>query len=195
MGRLEVDGDLNFAPTRPDRKRHLHRLRFTIASAVNRDTPQLPRRRKLQWIFAAGAVLFVVALLVWPEFPRMRGRWSSALWNLLHVPAFFAITWGTATILPASLERVRRIFYAAAAALSLGTLTEMVQGLTGRSASWDDLLFDGVGIALAVTFLARQEPWSPRAGKVYAALVIAALFLCLSPAWGRDLLDGLRSLR
>jgi peptidoglycan/LPS O-acetylase OafA/YrhL len=125
----------------------------------------------------------------------MRGRWSSALWNLLHVPAFFAITWGTATILPASLERVRRIFSAAATAFSLGTLTEIVQGLTGRSASFEDLLFDAVGIALAAIFLARREPWSARAGKGYAVLVIAALFLCLSPAWGRDLLDGLRSLR
>lgn len=125
----------------------------------------------------------------------MRGRWSSALWNLLHVPAFFAITWGTATILPASLERGGRIFYAAAAALSLGTLTEIVQGLTGRSASFEDLLFDAVGIVLAAIFLARRVPWSPRAGRGYAALVIIALFLCLSPAWGRDLLDSLRSLR
>jgi hypothetical protein len=46
-----------------------------------------------------------------------------------------------------------------------------------------------------VIFLARREPWSARAGRAYAVLVIAALFLCLSPAWGRDLLDGLRSLR
>ena len=186
---------LNFAPTRPDRKRHLHRHRITIVSAVNRDTPQQPRRRKLQWILAVGAVLFVVALLVSPGFPQMRGRWSSALWNLLHVPAFFAITWGTATILPASLERVRRIFYAATAALSLGTLTEIVQGLTGRSASLEDLLFDGVGIVLAVIFLARREPWSARARRAYTVLVVAALFFCLSPAWGRDLLEGLRSLR
>jgi hypothetical protein len=125
----------------------------------------------------------------------MRGRWSSALWNLLHVPAFFTITSGTATILPASLERVRRIFYAAAAALSLGTLTEIVQGFTGRSASFEDLLFDAVGIALAVIFLSRREPWSPQAGRAYAALVVAALFLCLCPAWARDLLDGLMSLR
>ena len=81
-------------------------------------------------ILAAGAVLFVVALLVSPGFPQMRGRWSSALWNLLHVPAFFAITWGGATILPASLERVRRILYTVAGAFALGTLTEIVQGLT-----------------------------------------------------------------
>jgi hypothetical protein len=125
----------------------------------------------------------------------MTGRWSSALWNLLHVPAFFAITWGIATILPTTLDRGRRIFHAAAAAFSLGTLTEIVQGFTGRSASFEDLLFDGVGIVLAVIFLVRREPWSPRAGKAYAALVATALFLCLSPAWGRDLLDGLRSLR
>lgn len=161
---------------------------------MKRDTPQQPRRRKLQWILAAGAVLFVVALLVSPGFPQMKGRWSSALWNLLHVPAFFAITWGAATILPASLERVRRIFYSAAVAFSLGTLTEIVQGLTGRSASLEDLLFDGVGIVLAVIYLARRNPWSPRAGWAYAVLVITALFLCLAPAWGRDLLDGLRAV-
>jgi len=125
----------------------------------------------------------------------MRGRWSSALWNLLHVPAFFAITWGTATILPASLERVRRIFYAVAAAFAIGTLTEIVQGFTGRSASLEDLLFDGVGIVLAVILIARRKPWSRRAGWAYAMLVIAALFLCLSPAWGRDLLEGLRTVR
>ena len=63
-------------------------------SLVHPDTTRSRQLRKLQWILAAGAVLFVVALLVSPGFPQMRGRWSSALWNLLHVPAFFAITWG-----------------------------------------------------------------------------------------------------
>ena len=164
-------------------------------SIVHPDTTRSRQLRKLQWILAAGAVLFVVALLVSPGFPQMRGRWSSALWNLLHVPAFFAITWGGATILPASLERVRRILYTVAGAFALGTLTEIVQGLTGRSASLEDLLFDAVGIFLAVIFLGRRDPWSTRSRWAFAVLVVSALFLCLSPAWGRDLLDGLRSLR
>lgn len=163
---------------------------------MNRDSTTAPLgKRLLQWLLAATVLAVMVTVLVSPVLHPVRGRWSSALWNLLHVPGFFAITWGAHTLLPAALGRTRRIFYAATAAFALGALTEIVQGHIGRSASLDDLLFDGVGIVLAVILLGRRGPWDAGRWRSYALLVGFALVLCLSPAWGRDLIDFLRSVK
>lgn len=182
-------------PTGPDRKRDLHRDRSAIGSAVNPDSTAPQGKRLLQWLLAATVLAVMVTVLVSPVLHPVRGRWSSALWNLLHVPGFFAITWGAHTLLPSALGRTRRIFYAATAAFALGALTEIVQGHIGRSASLDDLLFDGVGIVLAVILLGRRVPWGARQWRAYVLFVAFALVLCLSPAWGRDLVDLLRSMK
>lgn len=162
---------------------------------MNRDSTAPSGKRLLQWLLAATVLVAMLAVLVSPVLHPMRGRWSSALWNLLHVPGFFAITWGAHTLLPASFSRARRVFYAAAAALALGALTEIVQGFIGRSASLDDLLFDAVGVFLAVILIRRRRPWDAAHWRAYAFLVLAALVLCLSPAWGRDLIDLARSVK
>lgn len=63
----------------------------------------------------------------------------------VHAIAFFAVTVGLFVIAPR-----RRRTDLALAALAFGVIIELVQGLTGRSASLSDLMADSVGILAAV---------------------------------------------
>lgn len=116
----------------------------------------------------------------------MEGRWMEALWNLLHLPAFFLLACFLHALWPRSWREPVRIGITIGAALFLGLATEGAQSSLGRSGNWGDVAFDAVGIALAVTWLlfGRRRRRFARIG--FPALVLGVAIACLWPAWGGD---------
>lgn len=119
-----------------------------------------------------------------------RGRWEDALWDLLHVPAFFGVTWSLAELGRRRVSGAPFLVFAIVGALVLSGGTELIQGRIGRMASWKDFLFNGVGVALGVAWiLARRRPgWIAKS--LVAVAGILALGACLYPAWGAEWADG-----
>ena len=117
-------------------------------------------------------------LLLAPLDNSYRALWYGELQDACHVPLFFVLTLLLAYAWPG------RQFAVVAVAAGLAAAIEVVQPLTGRSASWRDLLYGLIGVTLAALWMARSWRWLLR-------LVLAALLLAW-PAWrvGPSLFDA-----
>ncbi len=75
--------------------------------------------------------------------------------NLLHVPLFMAVTLLLRVLQPPAARHRGPVWACAVAAGVLGVLSEVVQGLTGRTPAVGDLVADLAGILLACAVLLR----------------------------------------
>jgi hypothetical protein len=128
------------------------------------DSPSVPPQR-VAWR-RCGLILLAAGMLFFVPLPNdYRARWYSAAQDLAHVPLFAMLTFLTGRL--CWPERIARIAIAAA---GLAAAIEIVQPLVGRSASWHDLIYGIVGVAVAVVGLQTRWPVAMRLA-IGAALV------------------------
>lgn len=103
-----------------------------------------------------GALAALILLLLIPiSPPDEQDVFGKAVWNLLHVPLFLAVTVLLRVLQLSSYPRRGSLTVCALAASLLAGLTEIAQSLTGRTPSFEDLGADLCGILLACAFLLR----------------------------------------
>jgi VanZ family protein len=95
--------------------------------------------------------LGVLVLLLLVPLPRAAepNPFMEDLRNLLHVPLFFGVTLLVRLLLPSSSTCRRPVWICVFVAAVLGLLSEVLQGLTGRTPAVEDLGADLAGILLA----------------------------------------------
>lgn len=140
------------------------------------------RLRSLQFASLCGLGLILLLLLI-PNISPPAGRWYDALWNLLHLPAFFGVTWLLSPLVPAKYIDMRRWLLPALGAAAIGVLTEWIQSRTGRSGSFKDLSFNAIGIALACWCIARKISRGRIPVLPFSVLLLISVVVCLWPAW------------
>jgi VanZ family protein len=146
------------------------------------------RGKSLAW--AAGALALVTVLLLMPLPRRWEGPWQSKLFDLGHVPLFFALTLFLWLVLKRSWA------WAFAIALTLGALTELVQDWFGRTSSLADFVRDTLGAACAfVVVRAMQGPRTLLRLAAHALVLVALLAWPVADAAPRllDAYDGYRA--
>jgi hypothetical protein len=94
--------------------------------------------------------------------------------NLLHVPLFATVTFLLRFVQLSSPRDLRSLFVCALAAAFLGVLSEITQGMTGRTPAVGDLGADLSGILLACAVLARGS------GRRLALLLAGGFFLAFA---------------
>jgi hypothetical protein len=130
-------------------------------------------RARTKALGAAAALALVTGLLLMPLPHRWEGPWQSKLFDLGHVPLFFALT------LCLWLTLNRSWAWALGIALGLGGLAELVQGYFGRTGSLLDFVRDVLGAALAVVVVRAWQ--GPRTGPRLAGHALAAVALLAWP--------------
>ncbi|MDF1852659.1 MAG: hypothetical protein P1U85_17615 [Verrucomicrobiales bacterium] len=131
-----------------------------------------------------------LGLLLLPGVHFPRGRWIDALWNLLHAPTFFAITWILFVLLLPVVGKRAGLAFSAILSIAIGAGVELIQGVIGRSCSGIDLAIDVVGVLLAVLWLCQRGE-SNKPSLRFLGTCLVAGWLCLAPAWGMDLAEHL----
>ncbi len=125
--------------------------------------------------FAAAIALLMLALLV--PIPPV-GKVMNSVGDMLHAPLFAALAYVAFRTLH---NRMKSSAFIAAvtcfACLGIfAALTELMQGLTDRTPSWQDLLADICGVAVGVLLAVAVE--SPRrTTRVTLSIAAAAMFM------------------
>ena len=104
----------------------------------------------------AVAILFVsIALMIGPAqaLESASGVWDKAA----HFVAFGLILWSFGVL----FRRLSRLA-AAALAIGLGAVVELVQGMVGRDAEWGDIFADSLGVVAALLLWALWRGFRPR---------------------------------
>jgi len=129
-------------------------------------TRNVSRRRAL---LALGVLVFLLLVpLPHPAEPR---PFVENLQNLVHVPLFMAITLLLRAVQLSLPPRGRSLWICAMAAALLGVVSELLQGLTGRTPAVGDLGADLGGILLACGWLLRGA--APRMTVLRMMLLLA----------------------
>lgn len=128
-------------------------------------------------------LLGLLGALLFPGISPVNGRWPTAFWNLLHIPAFFVLARVLFAILPSSSPKAYQILIVAGVSIFLAAGTEWLQTFLGRSGSWKDFTLNLTGIGLAVFwFLVRKGEKTSQAA--FAVVVGLTLVGGLWPGWG-----------
>lgn len=126
-------------------------------------------------------LLFAALLLPLPAWPT---RWGQELENAAHAPAFAAVAAGAWLFFQpaaAATKALRPFVLAALTAVLLALLTELLQPLTGRDASLQDVWTDLLGATAA---LAAIGAWRVRgASAARLSLVLLALGVAGFALW------------
>jgi hypothetical protein len=129
-------------------------------------------------VAATAAVMLALAATLFMPLPGWRrAPWIGCFEDLVHVPMFAAFAW--------LLRRLtgRGPLTAAALALALAVVVEPLQGLVGRSSTFDDVVRGACGIAMYLGWSFAAE--MPSRGRRWATRVAATLigFSPLAPMW------------
>lgn len=140
---------------------------------------------KLNWKVLAGAAVIAALLFLPIPVPGAALRWTAlvnTLENAMHPLLFAGLTLVVLNVFRASPGR--RILFALAAIVLFALATEIVQGMLGRDATWEDVGNDLLGIAFAALLIVRQRANSKavRAG-CGAGAAIALLLAAVPLAW------------
>jgi hypothetical protein len=154
--------------------------------------PQPPPPSRERWRILLGVVVLLVlaaALLLLPLPRRWRGAWQGRLFDLAHVPLFFALT----VALWAMLRRSWR--GAAVVATAAAALAEVLQDFSGRQGDLGDFLRGLAGVGAAVVILHYAQ--GPRTARRLAghALVLAATLAWPVLDTGPWLVDAFQAYR
>jgi hypothetical protein len=112
------------------------------------------------------------------------GREAGAFLDLAHAPAFGVLTWAAWCGFRPRLPHwpLRRALAIWAAVVLVGAAIELLQGLTGRSPSWHDLLANGLGSGAALIGISTPRAASPRVRlSRLAAIVVLFAIPSVSP--------------
>lgn len=116
----------------------------------------------------------MMLLLVVPVSPPGEGAvFSENVRNLLHVPLFAIVTFLLRFVQLSSQQGRRSLFVCAFAAALMGGLSEIAQGMTGRTPAVGDLGADLSGILLACAVLVRSS------GRRLVLLLAGGIFLVI----------------
>jgi len=116
-------------------------------------------RRSLPHIATAAVALgFLATIMLAHVFsPAVESQLIDDFMNSLHGPGFAVVVVFILSVLRLYHRSVSNYLYAAAAAMTIGVLSEAVQIPGPRDASASDLLFDAVGILAGLGLLARFD--------------------------------------
>lgn len=106
-------------------------------------------------VVAVCFLVTLVALLLGPGTPLERE--IVGLDKVAHFGAFGLLLWSLGI-----LFRYQPRLHLAVYAIMFGALTELIQGVLGRDASWLDLLADALGIMTALLVWASWRRFRPR---------------------------------
>lgn len=133
---------------------------------------QLAQRFRLPLLVAG--LLGALYLLLIQERVALPNRAAMALWNLAHLPLFFALTliFDNAVLKrrPRQVSVWLQLLLPPLLIFAFGT--EWLQSLTDRQPSWLDVLTNCAGIALGTIWLLSRHHASPRSGRGLRALVL-----------------------
>lgn len=130
-------------------------------------------RRKPVWVL----LLLMVLVVPW-FFVHLPHSWRSplllAVWDLCHIVFFFCVVY--AVQWRYKLTSFRSWFIVAAVAFALGGSIEIIQGMTGRNASWGDVARNMTGVWLGLAWgvtRAKGLRWH----RALSAIALAVLFI------------------
>ncbi len=147
---------------------------------------------RLTSIFAAGGAVVISAVVLLMPWPFAPTRWFDTLENGGHVVFFGLLAWWTVRVrlenMSSQVLYLRIYLWVWFAITLLGGVVELLQGLTGRDPSFNDLLNDGLGAGLALVSHAKSSRALPdlsrRVRAVIVWLSVLALTAVLMPfAW------------
>lgn len=121
-----------------------------------------------------GIVAVLISLVV-PIGGSITNRWWTCAWNLLHLPAFFLLTRSLLYLVRKIDDSALRLFLTVMLAALVAVGSEFVQMNIGRSASFHDLVLDGVGIALGI-FWSGQSDSRRRSRKAFFGILLLSAF-------------------
>jgi hypothetical protein len=101
-------------------------------------------------LWAWGIVLLVFLLLLIPVGGPITDPWAACCWDLLHLPAFYALTRSLRMLSGGVTDGWREIVLATLLAMLCAAGSELIQSVIGRSASVHDLTLDAFGISLGL---------------------------------------------
>jgi VanZ family protein len=110
---------------------------------------------RLLRLLAVAILVVSTALMVGPaqSLEAASGIWDKGA----HFVTFGLILWSLGVL----FRRLPRL-YAAAVAIGMGGIIEVVQGMVGRDADWADLFADTLGVGLALLLWAVWRGFRPR---------------------------------
>ncbi len=151
------------------------------ATANDRSTSWQRLSRRQRWALSGLLILAVIALLAPSPF---KGRVSMTVFDLLHFPAFAAICWLGLRIgrrLGATRRSAQLVI--AFAILIASAILEGLQAVSGRSATWHDLVANTSGVAAGWMLFdsAFRTRWQTRYALRAVALTLW-LAVCYGPA-------------
>lgn len=112
-------------------------------------------------VVATCFVLTLVVLLFGPGTPVERE--VVGLDKVAHFGAFGLLLWSFGI-----LFRGQSRLHLAGFTLLFGAVTEIIQGVIGRDASWLDLLADALGVVMALVVWASWRRFQPRSAMISA---------------------------
>jgi len=123
----------------------------------------------------------VFTLLVVPMGKPIEDHWGAGAWNLLHIPAFALVTVCISRLFAGDRNSLRCRVYSASLAMVAGIASEAIQSQVGRSASFQDLVFDFIGILLAVSWPHRPETWTVTRRGLWVVSILGGITLAFAP--------------
>lgn len=130
-------------------------------------------RRRSVWVS-----IVILALVVPWFFVHLPHSWRSplllAVWDLCHILFFFCVV--AAVQWRYRLTGTRGWFMVAAVAFLIGGSIELIQGMTGRNASWGDVARNMTGVWLGLAWGVKQAArlqWH----RVFSVVAMAVLFI------------------
>src|SRR5438874_6511647 len=124
------------------------------SAAESAGTHSASRRPVATGLAAAAILLVAAALRLLPLDNSYRALWYGAAMDACHVPLFAVLTWLLGKLCPPKWWP-----WIVAGAIGMACGAELVQPFVGRSASWRDLVYGLIGVALAAVWLRAESPW------------------------------------
>lgn len=143
--------------------------------------------KRASWLIGVAIAILLWAVVFAPAPGET--RWIRTLHNSAHAPIFGCVALLSLLLIRArarfvALSPAKQYASALAVAVGLGVLTEFVQMLTGRDASFEDALHDAIGAVAVLGLFAvvdEQVRASPRATTVrWASAIVGVMALAVA---------------
>ncbi len=109
-------------------------------------------------------------------------RFTRELFNLCHIPLSLAVAYLAWQAASRHIHRPQRaLLVCLTLTILFGATVELLQTLTGRSASWSDIQLNLAGLALFLAIGPGSLPIKPRARRLIALAAIIAIAISLLP--------------
>lgn len=131
--------------------------------------------------------------LTWSLPNPLRERWLLIVHDAGHVPLFAVLQalllWLSLAIPTTRFPRALWVTCSVLCALGIGALIEFAQPFVGRTASWGDWVFDGLGVTITIVlwggFSAKHHRWLWRLASLLVVLAILVYVLRPAVPWLR----------